>query len=246
MDVTNEVINKTQEKTGLTYREVELVQQFAKAKLEANEELPFENLEEYEVPPQILFPMLTKPAVSIKYKEFTFNMASVRLFEGIHNVVPSINRKKRRLAVLMRKEECASSVVWSRLNKKGVLTNRTNTSLEFVNSIYEMMGWDKNLRYKATGRIANSAEGLILVFDLDDAAKYDALPEEYVDPATGEVKKHVKVYYPEKYRGRVGNYYNDYVAKEQISMFESLEDYQDKKEISESATPVPAESTIGG
>ena len=80
------------------------------------------------------------------------------------------------------------------------------------------------LWYKATGRIANSAEGLILVFDLDDAAKFDALPEEYVDPATGEVKKHIKVYYPEKYRGRVGNYYNDYVAKEQISMFESLED----------------------
>ena len=246
MDTINETANKPQENTGLSYREVELIQHYAKLKLESNEELPFEHLEEYEIPPEILFPTITKPAVSIKYKEFTFNMASVRLFDGIHNVVPSINRKKKRLAVLMRKEECASSVVWSRINKNGVLKNRTNTSLEFVESIYELMGWERNLRYKATGRIANSAEGLILVFDLNDAAKYDALPEEYVDPATGEVKKHIKVYYPEKYRGHVGNYYNDYVAREQVSMFESLEDYQDKKEISDSAAQVPPATTIGG
>ena len=101
MDTINETANKPQENTGLSYREVELIQQYAKLKLESNEELPFEHLEEYEIPPEILFPTITKPAVSIKYKEFTFNMASVRLFDGIHNVVPSINRKKKRLAVLM-------------------------------------------------------------------------------------------------------------------------------------------------
>lgn len=87
------------------------------------------------------------------------------------------------------------------------------------------MNWDRNNRYKVLGRISNSAEGLILVFELEEAIMYDALPEEYVDRKTGEVKKRVKVYYPEKYEGRIGNYYHDYVATEQLTMFENLDEY---------------------
>ena len=117
---------------------------------------------------------------------------------------------------------------------------------EMIKTVLRPLIADKGIDTFYSGGMGDSAEGLILVFDLNDAAKYDALPEEYVDPATGEVKKHIKVYYPEKYRGHVGNYYNDYVAREQVSMFESLEDYQDKKEISDSAAQVPPATTIGG
>ena len=223
-----------EDQPGLTRHEYELVQEFAKARLEAKSELKFENLEEYEVPPAEQFSMLKKPTVSIRYKEFNFNTAAVRLFEGIFYVIPSINRNKKRFAVLMRKEETSSAIIWSKRNKKGVIESRVITSLEFTNAVYEMMGWDKNLRYKTVGRVANSVEGLILVFDLEKAIKFDSRPSEYTDPQTGKVKKYVKAYYPEMYRGRIGNYYNDYVAYEQMNMFEALDDYSDKqKEVSE-------------
>jgi hypothetical protein len=138
----------------------------------------------------------------------------------------SLSGSKKRLAVITRKEEGASTVEWAR--KKGdKYVNKTITSLEFTDAIYKLMNWDRNRRYKVLGRIANSAEGLILVFDLEEAIMFDPLPEEYVDKNTGELKKRIKVYYPEKYEGRIGNYYHDYVAKEQISMFENLNDYSD-------------------
>lgn len=109
--------------------------------------------------------------------------------------------------------------------KEDKYINKTITSLEFTDAIYKSMNWDRNNRYKVLGRISNSAEGLILVFELEEAIMYDALPEEYVDRKTGEVKKRVKVYYPEKYEGRIGNYYHDYVATEQLTMFENLDEY---------------------
>jgi hypothetical protein len=246
MEITEEYVKVPEEQRGLSYREYELVREFSKARMEAKSELPFESLDDYEIPPRVQFSMLSKPAVSIKYKELTFNMACVRMFEEINYVVPSLNRKKKRLAVLMRKEDGASTVMWSRKNAKGVLVNRTITSLEFVETIYETMGWDRNLRFKALGRIANSPEGLILVFDLEEAVHFDPLPEEYTDPQTGEVKKHVKVYYPEKYRGHVGNYYNDYVAKEQINIFETLEDYSDKVEVAKEPALLPDITDTGG
>ena len=208
----------------ISYREYELVQEFAKAKLEAQSELQYEDLSDYEIPPRTQFSMLKKPAVSIKYKEITFNMTCVRMFEGITNVLMSLSGNKKRLAVIMRKEEGAATVEWSR-KKEEKYVNKTITSLEFTDAIYKLMKWERNNRYKVLGRISNSAEGLILVFDLDEAIMFDALPEEYVDRKTGELKKRIKVYYPEKYEGRIGNYYHDYIATEQMNLFENLNEY---------------------
>lgn len=208
----------------ISYREYELVQEFAKAKLEAQSELQYEDLSDYEIPPRTQFSMLKKPAVSIKYKEITFNMTCVRMFEGITNILMSLNGNKKRLAVIMRKEEGAATVEWSR-KKEEKYVNKTITSLEFTDAIYKLMKWERNNRYKVLGRISNSAEGLILVFDLEEAIMFDALPEEYVDRKTGELKKRIKVYYPEKYEGRIGNYYHDYIATEQMNLFENLNEY---------------------
>ena len=59
---------------------------------------------------------------------------------------------------------------------------------------------------------------------------------------TGELKKRIKVYYPEKYEGRIGNYYHDYVATEQISMFENLNEYEDGQNgEAQTATPSATE-----
>ena len=226
---------------GMSYREFELVQEYAKAKLEAQSELQYEDLSDYEIPPRTQFSMLKKPAVSIKYKEITFNMTCVRMFEGITNVLMSLSSNKKRLAVITRKEEGASTVEWSR-KKEDKFVNKTITSLEFTDAIYKLMNWDRGNRYKVLGRIANSAEGLILVFDLEEAIMFDALPEEYVDKRTGELKKRIKVYYPEKYEGRIGNYYHDYVATEQISMFENLNEYEDGQNgEAQTATPSATE-----
>lgn len=157
---------------GMSYREFELVQEYAKAKLEAQSELQYEDLSDYEIPPRTQFSMLKKPAVSIKYKEITFNMTCVRMFEGITNVLMSLSSNKKRLAVITRKEEGASTVEWSR-KKEDKFVNKTITSLEFTDAIYKLMNWDRGNRYKVLGRIANSAEGLILVFDLEEAIMFD-------------------------------------------------------------------------
>jgi len=232
-DNQQQMATNNQEQGGMSYREFELVQEFAKAKLEAQSELQYEDLSDYEIPPRTQFSMLKKPAVSIKYKELTFNMTCVRMFEGITNVLMSLSGNKKRLAVIMRKEEGAATVEWSRIkNEKYV--NRTITSLEFTDAIYKLMSWNRENRYKVLGRVSNSAEGLILVFDLEEAIMFDALPEEYVDKKTGELKKRIKAYYPEKYEGRIGNYYHDYVATEQMNMFENLNDYDEKESGAES------------
>lgn len=209
----------------LSNREVELVQEFAKAKMEANDQLQYEELEGYELPPRTQFSMLKKPAVSIKYGSITFNMAAIRLFYGIIHILPFVSAGRKRLAVIMRKNEGASTVEWAK-QKGDKIVNKPITSVEFSETIYNMMGWEKSRRYKAVGRVSDSREGLILVFDLEEAIMFSEQPEEYFDRRTGKMKKRNFAYYPEMYAGHIGKTYSDYVASEQLTLFEDLSTYK--------------------
>lgn len=186
--------------------------------------LEYEELEDYEVPPRTQFSMLKKAAVTFKYKEMTFNMAAIRLFEGTRFILPIVNRNKKRLAVIMCSEEESSSVEWSRL-KQDKWVNKKITSLEFVENIYSMMDWDRDCRYKVLGRIVTSSRGLIFVFELSEAIMFSPRPDEYFDKRTGKMKKRRIVYFPDEYKGRIGKSYHDYALAQQMNMFEDLEGY---------------------
>ena len=105
--------------------------------------------------------------------------------------------------------------------------NRSISCPEYVQSIYKMMNWNKECRYKIYGRLANSERGLVLVFDLASAVMFDPLPEEYFDKHTGKMKKRIVKYYPDEIRMKLGRSYSDYEALQQRSSFESLSGYMD-------------------
>lgn len=215
------------EELKLAQREQALIQELIKTKQEQKQELEFESFEGYELPPRTQFSMLKKPAVSIKYGKMTFNMACIRLFEGIQYILPLVNIAKKRLAVAMCVEEESASVEWARFKKNEVWVNKDITSVDFIEKIYQAMGWRRECRYKVLGRVANSDRGLILVFDLDEAIMFTPMKEEYEDPKTGEKKKRQVKYFPDLYKTRIGKSYEDYEQARQINLFEDIMSYQD-------------------
>ena len=190
--------------------------------------IDYESFEGYEVPPRTQFAMLNKPAVSMKDGKMTFNSACVRLFNNIHHIVPMLNRKTHKLAIIPCKEEEGSSVQWSR-TKDGKLFNKEISAREFVKNIFSIMGWDDGCRYKIMGRLANSERGLIFVFDLDEAIKFEAVQGE-VNPKTGKPRVSQIKYYPEKYKDRIGQDYSDYMQARKHEGFESLCNYEEEPE----------------
>ena len=89
-----------------------------------------------------------------------------------------------------------------------------------------MMNLNRECRYKVLGRVANSDQGLVMLFDLEEAIMFTPQPQEFTDPMTGEVKKKQVKFFPDIYKGRIGRSYNDYVATHQMSMFENIVNYQ--------------------
>ncbi len=225
LPATEETTLSTKQITGEAYneRDQELIHQLMESRLSQKEELEYDPLEDYEVPPRTQFSMLAKPAVTIKKNQLSFNMACIRLFSGIMHVLPILSRKRRRLSLIPLADEEPSSVQWAR-QKDDKWVNRPITSNEFLDNIFAIMHWNKSYRYKVLGHIANSPRGLILVFDLDEAITYTGTSHDVVDEKTGEIKQKKDVFFPKQYKNRIGIPYSDYVIGQQMSLFEDFED----------------------
>ena len=74
--------------------------------------------------------------------------------------------------------------------------------------------------------MANSDQGLCMLFDLEEAIMFTPKPQEYTDPLTGEMKKKQMKFFPDAYKNRIGKSYNDYIADHQMNMFEDFIGYQ--------------------
>ena len=209
----------------LNVREISLIRELAQIRKEHKRELEYEKFDGYELPPRTQFSMLNKPAVSIKYGVMKFNMACIRLFEGIKYVLPILHPNKKRLALIMCPEEDSASIEWAR-QKDENWVNKDISSLEFVENIFRLMNWNRECRYKVLGRVANSDQGLCMLFDLEEAIMFTPKPQEYTDPLTGEMKKKQMKFFPDAYKNRIGKSYNDYIADHQMNMFEDFIGYQ--------------------
>ena len=99
---------------------------------------------------------------------------------------------------------------------------------------------------KVLGRVANSDQGLCMLFDLEEAIMFTPKPQEYTDPLTGEMKKKQMKFFPDAYKNRIGKSYNDYIADHQMNMFEDFIGYQSstvldepEREAGTTSIPIP-------
>lgn len=229
--IQTSLAEKTNARTGIpvegySQKEKELIGQLIQERLGKKNELEYESLDDYVVPPKMFFSMIKKPAVTFRGNKMEFNMSCIRLFEGVQYVLPMLSEKKKRMVVAICAEEELSSIEWAK-QKKGKWVNKSISCPEYAQNIFKMMGWNAKCRYRAYGRVANSERGLILVFDLSEAVMFEPAPEEYFDKRSGTMKKRVNKYYPDEIRMKLGRSYSDYEAIQKRSGFESLSGYMD-------------------
>ena len=244
-------------KQNFTNNQQEAIQALIRSTLENQGiELEYEDFEGYEVPPRSQFSVMKKPAVSIKNGQMTFNMACIRLFKEAHHIVPLLNSDKKRLAIIPCVEEENASIEWSRTKKDGTLTNKSITSRDFVEKIFQIMGWTKNNRYRVLGRLTNSERGLILVFELSEADEF-VKAETVVNPETGKARTRQIKKYPKEFENKIGKDYNEYRAAHEREGMETLDSYASVEsilpesgvlvsEIPADAIPEPLKDVIRG
>lgn len=215
--------------SGQAYNEKdqELIRQLMQSRLEQGDSMEYLDLNEFEVPHPAHFAQLSKPSVSIKYPHMSFSMSCIRMFQGFYHVLPALAKNAPRIAFVPLMEEEVASLQWAR-DKEGRMVNKTISAPGFLDDVFYRMKWSKRIRFKAYGRLVNTKKGLALAFDLDGSAWIPGTFREFVDKATGEVKKRKEIFLPEQYKNKAGMDFSDYESSRQMDLFTDFPDLMSK------------------
>ena len=155
----------------------------------------------YQVTKAELFSHTREPAITIWDTRIKFNMACLRQFPGVTHIQLLIHKEQKRLIIRPCKPETPDSLRWAKGGGDKEITNRDLLCKIFAAKIFDLMGWDKQYRYKMMGKPATYNGEMLFLFRLSDFELFVSgrkstsyLPEEWRDYFGIPVEQHEDSY----------------------------------------------------
>ena len=184
-------------------RQTELMFENAKVITEADADAEvLASLAGYQVTKAELFAHTREPAVTIWETRIKFNMACLRRFPGVTHIQILIHPEQKRLIIRPCDPDTPDSLRWARGGGEKELSNRDLLCKIFAAKVFDLMGWDKQYRYKMMGKPAIYNDEVLFLFRLTDfelfvnngKRKGSYLPEDWRDYFGTPVEQHEDSY----------------------------------------------------
>ena len=184
-------------------RQTELMFENAKVISEADADAEvLASLAGYQVTKAELFAHTREPAVTIWETRIKFNMACLRRFPGVTHIQILIHPEQKRLIIRPCDPDTPDSLRWARGGGEKELSNRDLLCKIFAAKVFDLMGWDKQYRYKMMGKPAIYNDEVLFLFRLTDfelfinngRKKGSYLPEDWRDYFGTPVEQHEESY----------------------------------------------------
>lgn len=161
--------------------------------VESAEEYEMVQLAGYQVTKAELFAHSRDPAITVWDDRIKFNMACLRRFPGITHIQLLIHPEQLRLVIRPCEPDAPDSLRWASGGAEREIKNRDMICRIFAAKLFELMGWNKERRYKMLGKPAVYKGEVLYLFKLSDFEMF---------VATGNKKSHS--YLPENWRDYFG------------------------------------------
>jgi len=171
--------------------------------LEEGEEQEVINLAGYQVTKAELFAHSREPAVTVWDNRIKFNMACLRKFPGVTHIQLLIHPDQKRLIIRPCEPDAPDSLRWASGGGEREVKNRDMICAIFAQKLYELMGWNKQYRYKMLGKPAVYNNEALYLFKLNDFELFvttgskkrrSYLPENWRDYFGVPVEEHEEAY----------------------------------------------------
>ena len=126
------------------------------------------NLAGYQVTKAELFSHTREPAVTIWESRIKFNMACLRCFPGVTHIQILIHPIQKRMIIRPCEPDAPDSLRWAKGGGDKDLSNRDLLCRIFAAKVFDLMGWDKQYRYKMMGKPAVCNGEALFLFRLND------------------------------------------------------------------------------
>ena len=165
------------------------------------------------------FPSLDKPTMTIENGKLRFNTACLKKFEDVEYVELLLNTVTNTIAIRPCAEENPNAIRWGQLRNDRWVVN-TMSCRGLSRTLFALMSWEDEGRYKFRGQFINQGDQKLLVFELDEPVITKKVEQIFVpeepDDADGNdstdeagereeivVRETVRVY-PESWRDSIG------------------------------------------
>lgn len=122
----------------------------------------------YQVTKAELFAHSREPAVTFWGNKIKFNMACIRRFPQVTHVQLLIHPEQKRMIISPIDPDAPDALRWARGGGEKDLCNRDLLCKIFAAKVFDLMGWDKQYRYKMLGKPAVCDGEMLYLFKLSD------------------------------------------------------------------------------
>lgn len=136
------------------------------------------DLRGFEVARSEFFDAQNRPYLSFSEKLMKFSVACARKFDTRNTVELLINPVERKFAVRPTDKSNKNSVVFSHISG-GKVTPKCISTAAFRSTIYSLMGWNQDYKYRILGKLYEQGSELAYIFNADDSEVFfrsNALP----------------------------------------------------------------------
>ena len=156
----------------------------------------------YQVTKAELFAHTREPAITIWDSRIKFNMACLRRFPGATHIQILIHPEQKRLIIRPCEPDAPDSLRWAKGGGEKELVTRDLLCKIFAAKVFDLMGWDKQYRYKMIGKPATYNKEVLFLFKLNDFELFVSngkkrtayLPEDWRDYFGIPVEQHEEAY----------------------------------------------------
>lgn len=136
------------------------------------------DLRGFEVARSEFFDAQNRPYLSFSEKLMKFSVACARKFDTRNTVELLINPVERKFAVRPTDKSNKNSVIFSHISG-GKVTPKCISTAAFRSTIYSLMGWNQDYKYRILGTLYEQGSELAYIFNADDSEVFfrsNALP----------------------------------------------------------------------
>lgn len=176
------------------------------------------DLSGYEIVRAQFFSTRLNPAMTISQGKITFNTACMKKFKDVEYVEILLNSVENCIAVRPCEKDNVNAVKWGRI-KDGKWLVLPKSCRGFSESLYELMDWKNECKYRFRGQYFQEDNEQILLFDLEEPEIFkrelqdilsaestsDEVENETIEIEEKQVNTVTKTLYPEKWKKHFGN-----------------------------------------
>lgn len=180
----------------------------------------------YQVVRGEFFAHINEPSITFNSSKVSLNTAAVNKLPDTEYVQILVNPESHQLVVKPSSEDIRDSFLWSAENRKtGRRRPKQITCRIFFAKVFELMGWNPDYRYKMLGKLINTNDGLLFLFDLDSTEIYRRTVSD-----DGHTVSSRKPSFPEDWKNQFGLPVEEHQKKLQVSIFEDYAVFGIRKE----------------